>query len=180
MSSCDWILWSYERFWLFNPFFFCLLLKLFTCNNTRRLFYLKLYLIRDVRERCPSLQPGLWLIFLLMSVFRRQSWEKLPCSLVGGFLASEWMRRGSEWANRSFGAVVALEECKGLGNAGFDFRSPWLDCRAQRDGRAQEWQHPSVPLSCTKGGEKHQWNRLSWCDRRWECPGSAAAAAERP
>lgn len=72
-----------------------------------------------------------------MSVFRRQSWEKLPCSLVGGFLASEWIRRGSERANRSFEAVVALEECKGLGNAGFDFRSPWLDFRAQRGAGAQ-------------------------------------------
>lgn len=47
-------------------------------------------------------------MFLLMSVFRRQSWKKLPCSLVGVFLASEWIRRGSDLANRSFGAVVAL------------------------------------------------------------------------
>lgn len=67
-------------------------------------------------------------MFFLMSVFRRQSWEKLPCSLVGGFLASEWIRRGSDLANRSFGAVVALEECKALGNAGYDFRS---GCGAQ-------------------------------------------------
>lgn len=73
-----------------------------------------------------------------MSVFGEQSWEKPPCSLVGDFfLASEWIRRGSDLANRSFGAVVAPEECKGLGNAGFDFRSPWLDCGAQRDKSAQ-------------------------------------------
>lgn len=56
---------------------------------------------------------------------------------MGGFLASDWIRRGSDLANRSFGAVVAPEECKGLGNAGFDFRSPRLDCGAQRDQSAQ-------------------------------------------
>lgn len=74
-----------------------------------------------------------------MSVFGRQSWKKLPCSLVGGFLTSEWIRRGSDLVNRSFGAVVALEECKipSLGNAGLDFRSPRLDCGAQSDKSAQ-------------------------------------------
>lgn len=82
-------------------------------------------------------------MFLLMSVFRRQSWEKLPCSLVGGFLASEWIRRGSDLANRSFGAVVALEECKGLGNAGYDFRSGlWSSELPPLEG-----QDPSVPLN---------------------------------
>lgn len=71
-------------------------------------------------------------------------------------MASEWIRRGSDLANRSFGAVVALEECQGLGNAGFDFRSLGLDCAAQRDKSTQScllWKATELVIKC---GEKHQ------------------------
>lgn len=94
---------------------------------------------------------------------------------MGGFLASEWIRRGSDLANRSFGAVVALEECKGLGNAGYDFRRDLWNGFGAQSCLPWKARTPQCHWTHYKMWGKAAVKQIILCNRRWECPGSAAA-----